>query len=606
MQSWEEFLAGLCARFARTALVGGNASTTLDAACRRAGLAMDAAAYYDCILLDDPRDSFPDPRAALESAKQRLAPDGILLVRVAPRPDENIECETAAHEAAQLLQTAGLGLYGEWHLEGRAQRGGEDTAHACAGWALAAVRPDYNPVAHAQKLFGAGNAAACYEVLKLIPEPYLADPETAARIYADMQYCQAVMAQSAGAEAMLEQFFNAQVLFYRVISRVPHYREAYHTQAEMWRRIGGGAMGLRLLQSIQQAAPNPATQRIIDSWPATDSSDLSDPSDPSDWKAPRNRPRVLMVLTAGCPHFGMDVLYDGLCSVLGDENVIEFPWKKTLHRHAPDVPGNYPCLFNRTGRNVPLDEIVALLDRGHFDLVLYCDLDWTLDRESARRIVRAAQRVPVFIADMQDDPMDYRKEAADFLDTPSFRGYFKREMLRCHRYEPHTYPLPFAYPDRLVPDALPHERPQSVFWAGHRRFGLRRLYLERIESLLGERFDKPYSPEDYAAALDASRIGINIFGFGFDTVRYWELPAHGCLLLSERLPIRIPHDFRDSETALFFDNLADLEDKLRYCLAHPEQTAAIAAAGHRHLRQHHTGSARARQLLGWVESLLHP
>ena len=45
-------------------------------------------------------------------------------------------------------------------------------------------------------------------------------------------------------------------------------------------------------------------------------------------------------------------------------------------------------------------------------------------------------------------------------------------------------------------------------------------------------------------------------------------------------------------------------EKLAYYLDHPEETTAIAAAGHAHLRRYHTASARAGQLLGRIEQVL--
>ena len=87
-------------------------------------------------------------------------------------------------------------------------------------------------------------------------------------------------------------------------------------------------------------------------------------------------------------------------------------------------------------------------------------------------------------------------------------------------------------------------------------------------------------------------------------MRYWEVPAHGCMLLSERLPIRIPHNFRDGESAVFFDDLEQLETRLAHYLASPEDARAIGRAGHEHLKHYHTGSARARQMMGWIDQCL--
>lgn len=137
-------------------------------------------------------------------------------------------------------------------------------------------------------------------------------------------------------------------------------------------------------------------------------------------------------------------------------------------------------------------------------------------------------------------------------------------------------------------------------------FGKRRLYLEAVESHFGWDLNATYAPEDYIARIRNSRVGLNCFGMGFDTVRFWELPAHGCMLLSERLPIEMPFAFAADKHAVFFDDLPCLLEQTAYFEAHPQEAAAIAEAGHAHFLAHHTNEARARQLLGGLRSQLIP
>ena len=208
------------------------------------------------------------------------------------------------------------------------------------------------------------------------------------------------------------------------------------------------------------------------------------------------------------------------------------------------------------------------------------------------------------VYDTWDDGDDQQAALTEHLGLDTIRAYFKREMLACARYGPRTFPLPLAYSDARIPASIPSERPHGVFFAGNRLFGLRRLYLEYLEQRLGYDFSREFAPEEYAEGLLRSRIGLDFFGFGFDTVRYWELAAHGCMILSERKPVCIPHNFVEGESAVFFDDLPDLENKLRYYREHPQEAQAIAEAGRRHFLAHHTSTARARQFLGRVEPLV--
>lgn len=216
----------------------------------------------------------------------------------------------------------------------------------------------------------------------------------------------------------------------------------------------------------------------------------------------------------------------------------------------------------------------------------------------------AAAGIPVAVVDAQDEPQSYLRSVTDFLGGPPLTVYFKREFLACHEYGPLARPFPFAYPDAQIPESVDGPRNAPVFWAGQRGFGLRRLYLEAVEKRFGDPFDAHYTPDQYARAVRDSQIGLCFFGYGFDTVRFWELPAHGCMLLAERTPLAIPHNFVDQESAVFFDDTESLLAKLERYRDDPDAACAIARAGHAHLRRYHTTSARARQLLDQVAASL--
>jgi len=88
----------------------------------------------------------------------------------------------------------------------------------------------------------------------------------------------------------------------------------------------------------------------------------------------------MLLVTHPRPHYGLDVLYDGLCSVLGEDNVMEFPYKPSLHGEGPEEYKNYPCAFDRAGNPTELSEILDRLKSGWFDVVLYGDCEAFLER----------------------------------------------------------------------------------------------------------------------------------------------------------------------------------------------------------------------------------
>jgi len=461
------------------------------------------------------------------------------------------------------------------------------------------IRPEYNPLDHACVRFDASHPDEAYEILAQIPKPCFDNPDASATIHSTIVLCQLALDRGAAdTTERLKRFMIAQWSFYCAIARAPRLHNIYRAQAEFWHRLGHTDMAARLLRSIQHVEPDEGVSAQLAGYGQP--SRLVPPDDTAPpWEPPSSPPRVLFVMHPR-PHYGLDIVYDGLCTVLGVENVVEYPWKPSLHGRPPESMANYPCVFDRPGTRLTSDELLCALNDGAFDAVLFGDVEHAVRRPMARRLMESACRTPVFLFDAQDTCDDTRAEMAEFLGIESFAGVFKREMLIGVDYGPNAFPLPFAYPDERVPLNVEYDRPYDLFWAGHREFGLRRLYLERLEVLTKQSFSLAFSQEDYVKVMKASRVGLNIFGMGFDTVRYWELPAHGCMLFAERLPIRVPFEFRDGENALFFDDMRELERRLAYCIAHRDETAAIAQAGREHFLQHHTGSARAKQALAWM------
>ena len=575
--------------------------------------------FFDCVIVSNPSAYGPALVPTLEGLAALLSPTGLLLVRVpgaGPRGEDI---------SGPLLQ-AGFRVYDTWpYLEA----GGTDEGVVCA-----AVRHDYDPIPHARACRLAGRPDWGHQILSLAlnalllngdshrlsapalgptnthggqingDSPHLvgADVETKARMTAEKQACILAMDREGDPLRRLLLFNGALVLFYQVTEILPACHQVYLNQAEFWRRIGDDDMAARLLRTVNHVAPHEEVARQIEVCGASGAPRPTEMVPPS-WEPPDPRPRVLFI-TQPQSHYGLDVLYDGLCAVLGDDQVIEHPWKPMLHGQTPREMEQYPCAVDRAGGRMELEDILARLRAGYFDVVLFGDLDKRIGLAEIRALVQAAGSTPWFLMDAQDECTDFFRDALEFLGLEAVCGYFKREMLACFDYGPRVAPFPFAYPDHRVPLEVSGPRPQLLFYAGQRWCGLRELYLGRIEALLGETFDRTYDQDGYVEAMRRSLMGLSAFGGGFDTVRYWELPANGCMLLSERLPIRVPYDFKDGETAVLFDDLPELEEKVKHYAAHRDEAEAIARAGHEHLKRRHTGSARARQVLGWIQAMM--
>lgn len=469
------------------------------------------------------------------------------------------------------------------------------------GKGLMAVRAGYDPIGHAQALFDAGHPEWCFQILDLVPAEILEDPIIQLMVALHMQMSLLAWKADLPPRSIIERFYWAQQQYYRILNLRTQLPTPHICQAAFWQMIGDNGMARRLLRSVHHAFPEPSIARRLAAIPPGEISYEYDEAVPL-WDE-TFRPRILIIthVNSDC---GLDVLYDGLCRVLGADRVVEFPWKHFFHGYPIDPTVRHPTWCNHPGDPKSVETLEKELKEGLFDLIVFADTLELSDKADTVRLVHANPRIPLFLADTQDEGFDNLPRILDYLGRDSVCGHFKREMLACVRYAPNTYPLSLAYTDDRVLEDISGERPQDVFWGGHRCWGLRRIYLDFLEPKLGRTFVDLCPPEEFVRQLDRSLIGLDIYGLGYDTMRYWEIPAHGCMLLAERRPIRIPFNYRDGESAVFFDDLPDLEEKLNHYLAHPDEARAIAVKGHEHLRKYHTSSARARQFLGRVQEAL--
>jgi len=455
----------------------------------------------------------------------------------------------------------------------------------------------------ARDLSRTGQPDRAVALLKTLPDGGSTDPLLQVSIALEMQRNLLACADDSPDPTLrLALFFRAQTAFYRAIYIDPCRQEAYRLHAEFWRRLGRDDMAVRLLRSILYAAAEPACQRLLETCRVSVSGTHETPAEDHaarefhTWREDGRPPRLLTLTIPGYDP-GMDVLFDGLCTVLGPENVQEFPYKPLLHGQAAETADDYPTTFNRPGAPRSLDWICEHLRNGYFDVVLFADLLKTIPRATLDRILAAGSKTPWAIVDGWDDASNNLPLLQERLAPVPVCAYFKREMIVGVDYGREAIPLPLSYPDGRVPGVFTRKRTQALFWAGNRYYGQRRLYLEYVEAAMKTTLALKYTQQEYIEALQSAHVGLCLFGFGFDTVRYYEIPAHGALLLAERPPIRIPFNFVEGRDAVFFDDLPDLLAKLEDLFQHPQRIPEMAREGHRHFLQYHPASARARQLL---------
>ena len=356
--------------------------------------AHDAGGFgaFDCAVLRD-------GSVALDGGVAALGLHGWLLVRVRVVTSE-IEPLLAA------LDTAGLRVHDAWPC---ADDDGMD-ALICV-----AVRESYDVLEHATACRENGHGDWGYQLASFYGEERLAPLARRVAMTVEKHACMLAMDVVDDPVRRLLLFNGALMAFYQVTELEPQWADVYFRQAQFWQRVGDPGMARRTLANLRHIAPSPQVARAIDACPpAPDFGEMT----PPEWTPGESLPRGLFV-TQPDSHFGLDVLYDGLCTVLGDERVVDFPWKPILHGAPLPNGDRYPCAVTREGESLPLERVIALLAEGYFDLVLWGDVDRRLPQHVARQLAAAAGGTPLFLLDAQDECSNNFNGVLSYLGLPS-------------------------------------------------------------------------------------------------------------------------------------------------------------------------------------------
>ncbi len=555
----------------------------------------EAPARFDALFLDSQAADGTALRDRLRPLRLKLNREGAVFCRDA-------YVDGSFDTTLETFSDAGLGFYEGWHID-------ETTGAVCplegtpvstGGWYVYRFqRFTYDPMRHACQYLEQQDVRRALDILHGVPGRWLTND--AVRGLHARETLVALMLQnrnSGGAQGFAH--LNAARHHYnRACTWLPKDTTVYRCMANLWQDFGRPDLSRRLLETVATILPTPPIQEAL----ASHSQETPIFETPT-W--PTYRPDFPLRILFVChpeSDFGSDVLHDGFRRVLGADRVVEYPWKPVLHGEDEAAATGYPCTFDWPESPVSLSDVVAQLAAGAFEAIVYSDTLGSLPPSDVKAIRNAAGDTPLFVLDMWDECGDMLGLIQQRDGLKEVAGYFKREMVQGGDYPANTWPLLFSFPENRIPPQLSWEGRTGIFWTGKLMGGARRLQMSWLEKMLPLQaaYGTPLSPAEYAEKLQSHLMGISLAGNGFDTVRYWELPAHGTLLLSERIPLAIPFDYEDGKHAVFFDTVQEACEKGAYYLAHPDEALEIAQAGHAHLLAHHTGSARARQCLARIQ-----
>lgn len=309
-----------------------------------------------------------------------------------------------------------------------------------------------------------------------------------------------------------------------------------------------------------------------------------------------------------------DLTYYGLVNVLGFKNVVDYKWNQKYHIPYKKYPKNLGY--------VPFSFFPSLANRSlkRFDMVFIGSAKVDCFETYLEIAADIPGDVPVVFIDGGDQP----KIGADLtiygrpelyhaaLEKRPFDVVFKREMLVDTEYGSNVYPVPMCFnTDRLK--NIPDEKKYDVsFWAVESdaiRVKALDMLSHRFDcaengTVRNQKFSKYKRKGDfYLQELARCKVVLNFRGGGWDTLRYWEAPAVGSFMISQKPQIVIPHNFEHQKHVVFCqDDLSDLIELCEYYLKSENQREAIAAAGKQHLLLHHSHIARVRYILKSVKA----
>ncbi len=307
--------------------------------------------------------------------------------------------------------------------------------------------------------------------------------------------------------------------------------------------------------------------------------------------------------------YGEFFLFDGLCELFGDENVVTFPWKKSYYG-IPDRDyilddgkrgSTGPCPYMKKRYVDPWSEEKIRSSLDQFKLWVLAS-PRTYAKNGLRKFISLRKSDVLLAFCDHEDSVGIREDLIKEF-KPDF--IFKRELTK---EIDGVHPLPFSSVCWHLQKDI-EEKTIDVFCS----FGFTHNIRKNIRNLLhqNERLkeykvianvnncgDKMFGYKGYLEMLASAKINIIARGHGIDTVRRFEAPTFSGLVLADRLPLITLNDYEDQKHIVYFKNdLSDLVDKIIYYLEHEEKRRQIGEAGRVHTFKYHTSVRRAEQFL---------
>ncbi|HAI76575.1 MAG TPA: glycosyltransferase family 1 protein [Microscillaceae bacterium] len=326
----------------------------------------------------------------------------------------------------------------------------------------------------------------------------------------------------------------------------------------------------------------------------------------------------MRVLFINSPKFDylQDLTYHGLHFLPDRPTVVDYPFHLGFHFEKKRYPCNLGYLPGTLVKSFWQDRRLQ-----NTDLVVV----GAAKPDCFRTYLKILPQLPAEVKIIFVDGGDFSAVGGDLKRLHAYPLYeeairqrpfdlvFKREYLENTTYESNVVPFPFSFRADYMPSPSAAKQYDVAFWAVESH-PIRTKALEILENrfdcttngtVKNQVFSKyKRKGKQYLAALQQCKIVLNLRGVGWDTLRYWEVPAlGGPLMISQRPQIVIPHNFEHQKHVIFCqDDLADLVDICEYYLHHEAERQAIVEEARVFSQVNHSSIARATQFWTVVQS----
>jgi len=312
-----------------------------------------------------------------------------------------------------------------------------------------------------------------------------------------------------------------------------------------------------------------------------------------------------------------DLTYAGLVKVLGKENVVDYPWNPKFNLPIKSYPKNLG--FKSISFRFPIMNNFKEID---FVILASAKKDAL---ETYLKILSLIKNKPILFLDGGDFSEIggdfYRHHCGDLYEAAikqrPFDIILKREYISSlHSAHANIFPFPFSFPYNItLPPITERLKKYDVSFWGQQNPQIRTNAL----NLLAGKYDcnqngttldqnfKTYKRKGlfYLKEISRCKIVLNFRGLGWDTMRYWEVPATGAFMISQEPKISIPNNFESGKHLVWCsDSLDDLIDLIDYYLARPLEREQMAVNAREHLIKYHLNTARAATLIETVQRIL--